>query len=181
MPAVDDRKLIGYCENVARIEILLYQKGRSTPFSDWLHSLRDAQAAGIVRARLNRIRLGNFGDCKSVGGGVEELRSDFGPGDRVYYGREGALRSEEHTSELQSLPPGRSPGLSHPVGQLRRLKVRRRRGRGTPNRFRPWVPGLLRAGRRVGGGSALRRKQEVAGPGHRYGPETVEGVIGCKR
>jgi putative addiction module killer protein len=76
---------------VARIEILLYQKGRSTPFSDWLHSLRDAQAAGIVRARLNRIRLGNFGDCKSVGGGVEELRIDFGPGYRVYYGREGSF------------------------------------------------------------------------------------------
>jgi putative addiction module killer protein len=60
-------------------------------FSDWLHSLRDAQAAGIVRARLNRIRLGNFGDCKSVGGGVEELRIDFGPGYRVYYGREGSF------------------------------------------------------------------------------------------
>ena len=76
---------------MARIEILLYRKGRSTPFSDWLHALRDAQAAGIVRARLNRIRLGNFGDCKSVGGGVEELRIGFGPGYRVYYGREGSV------------------------------------------------------------------------------------------
>jgi putative addiction module killer protein len=44
----------------------------------------------IVRARLNRIRLGNFGDCKPVGGGVEELRIDFGPGYRVYFGREGS-------------------------------------------------------------------------------------------
>jgi putative addiction module killer protein len=44
-----------------------------------------------VRARLNRIRLGNFGDCKSVGSGVEELRIDFGPGYRIYYGREGSL------------------------------------------------------------------------------------------
>ena len=42
-------------------------------------------------ARLNRIRLGNFGDCKSVGSGVEELRIDFGPGYRVYYGRDGVL------------------------------------------------------------------------------------------
>lgn len=42
----------------------------------------------IVRARLNRVRLGNFGDCKPVGGGVEELRIDFGPGYRVY-GRDG--------------------------------------------------------------------------------------------
>ena len=76
---------------MARIDILLYCRGRATPFSDWLASLKDARAVGIVRARLNRIRLGNFGDCKSVGGGVEELRIDFGPGYRVYYGREGSL------------------------------------------------------------------------------------------
>jgi putative addiction module killer protein len=76
---------------VARIDILLYRKGRSTPFSEWLGSLKDARAVGIVRARLNRIRLGNFGDCRSVGAGVEELRIDFGPGYRVYYGREGSL------------------------------------------------------------------------------------------
>ena len=73
------------------VEILLYCRGRSTPFSDWLTSLKDARAVGSVRARLNRIRLGNFGDCKSVGSGVEELRIDYGPGYRVYYGREGSL------------------------------------------------------------------------------------------
>jgi putative addiction module killer protein len=76
---------------VAGIEILLFGRGGTTPFSDWLASLKDARAVGIVRARLNRIRLGNFGDCKSVGGGVEELRIDFGPGYRVYYAREGSL------------------------------------------------------------------------------------------
>ena len=48
-------------------------------------------AVGIVRARLNRIRLGNFGDCKPVGGGGEALRIDFGPGYRVYVGRDGSL------------------------------------------------------------------------------------------
>ena len=74
-----------------QIEILLYREGHSTPFSEWLSSLKDGRAVGIVRARLNRIRLGNFGDCKSVGGGVDELRIDFGPGYRVYYGRAGSL------------------------------------------------------------------------------------------
>ena len=76
---------------MARIEILLYRKGRSAPFSEWLASLRDRRAVGVVRARLNRIRLGNFGDCKSVGGGVEEIRIDFGPGYRIYFGREGSV------------------------------------------------------------------------------------------
>jgi len=43
----------------------------------------------MVRVRLNRLRLGNFGDCKFVGDGVHELRIAYGPGYRVYFGREG--------------------------------------------------------------------------------------------
>jgi putative addiction module killer protein len=59
------------------------------PFSDWLDNLRDRKARGIIRARLNRVQLGNLGDCKSVGDGVFELRVAFGPGYRVYFGQEG--------------------------------------------------------------------------------------------
>lgn len=76
---------------MAPIELLIYGKGESAPFIRWLSSLKDLRAVSIVRARLNRIRLGNFGDCKPVGGGVDELRINFGPGYRVYFGRDGAL------------------------------------------------------------------------------------------
>jgi putative addiction module killer protein len=58
-------------------------------FSRWLGALKDKRTVAIIRARLNRVRLGNFGDSKPVGGGVEELRIDFGPGYRVYFGRDG--------------------------------------------------------------------------------------------
>jgi putative addiction module killer protein len=71
------------------MEILLFRKGGSTPFSNWLSKFKDERTVAVVRARLNRIRLGNFGDCRSVGGGVHELRIDYGPGLRVYFGRSG--------------------------------------------------------------------------------------------
>ncbi len=74
--------------NDARIEILEYltRDGRN-PFRKWLEGLRDRQARSRIRVRLNRIRLGNFGDCKSVGSGVSELRVPYGPGYCVYFGR----------------------------------------------------------------------------------------------
>lgn len=59
------------------------------PFRNWLISLKDVKARARIRARINRIRLGNFGDCKSVGSGVSEFRIDYGPGYRVYFGRVG--------------------------------------------------------------------------------------------
>ena len=59
------------------------------PFTEWLSSLRDRQAQARILVRLERLELGNFGDCKFVRDGVSELRVDWGPGYRVYFGREG--------------------------------------------------------------------------------------------
>jgi putative addiction module killer protein len=59
-------------------------------FSDWLRRLRDAKAKARIPARIERIKLGNPGDCKSLGGGLMELRVDFGPGYRVYFVHQGA-------------------------------------------------------------------------------------------
>ncbi|QHG17923.1 type II toxin-antitoxin system RelE/ParE family toxin [Nostoc sp. ATCC 53789] len=58
-------------------------------FDEWLDSLRDRRAKAKIRARLDRVEDGNLGDCKSVGEGVFELRIDYGPGYRIYFGQEG--------------------------------------------------------------------------------------------
>ncbi|MBM3342340.1 MAG: type II toxin-antitoxin system RelE/ParE family toxin [Betaproteobacteria bacterium] len=63
----------------------------TTGFSDWLSSLRDAQARTRVQARILRLRLGNPGDVKPVGEGVLELRINYGPGYRVYYVKRGPM------------------------------------------------------------------------------------------
>ena len=59
------------------------------PFEEWLDDLNDKKAVARVLARLARVRQGNLGDCKSVGEGVSELRVDYGPGYRVYFGQDG--------------------------------------------------------------------------------------------
>ncbi|OGA13226.1 MAG: addiction module protein [Betaproteobacteria bacterium RIFCSPHIGHO2_12_FULL_69_13] len=58
-------------------------------FLEWFTALADRQAQARVRARIDRIRRGVFGDCAPVGEGVWELRIDWGPGYRVYYTRSG--------------------------------------------------------------------------------------------
>ena len=62
------------------------ESGRE-PITQWLEGLRDKNASAAIRMRLRRIETGNFGDCKSVGDGVLELRVDVGAGYRVYYAR----------------------------------------------------------------------------------------------
>ena len=57
------------------IQIYVTEGGR-TPFSEWLASLRDTKARAKIRVRLDRVSLGNLGDCHGVGDGVQELRID---------------------------------------------------------------------------------------------------------
>lgn len=59
-----------------------------SPYSKWFESLNAAAAAKVVVA-ITRMAHGNFGDVKSVGAGLFERRIDFGPGYRVYFGRDG--------------------------------------------------------------------------------------------
>ncbi len=65
---------------------------RQTPeYADWYTSLRDRIARTRIDIRVRRLSLGNPGDAKPVGEGVNELRIDHGPGYRVYFVQRGAV------------------------------------------------------------------------------------------
>ena len=64
-------------------------KNGSQPFTEWIEELRDQRAKQKIMARLARVRSGNFGNVNTVGEGVHELKIDFGPGYRVYFGQHG--------------------------------------------------------------------------------------------
>jgi putative addiction module killer protein len=57
--------------------------------TEWLAGLRDIRARARIAARVDRLKAGNFGDCKPLRDGVSELRVDYGPGYRVYFGMVG--------------------------------------------------------------------------------------------
>lgn len=63
----------------------MFELIKSATFDAWLDGLRDPRARARIMVRLDRVADGNFGDVKPVGGGVSELRIDYGPGYRVYF------------------------------------------------------------------------------------------------
>lgn len=64
-----------------------YKVRQTERFAKWFAGLRDERARLRIQARIDRLELGNPGDCKPVGFGISEMRIDYGPGYRVYFVR----------------------------------------------------------------------------------------------
>jgi putative addiction module killer protein len=71
-----------------KIKVVEYLSAGVSVFESWFSSL-DAQAGAKAATALYRLEQGNFSNVKSVGKGVSEYKIDFGPGYRIYFGREG--------------------------------------------------------------------------------------------
>ena len=74
---------------VLELRYCLAGDGKS-PFENWYADLNDPTAAKVTLA-LERLRQGNTSNAKGVGEGVLEYRIDWGPGYRVYFGRDGGM------------------------------------------------------------------------------------------
>lgn len=70
------------------VELYATKDGK-VPFRDWIRSLRSSQVQQRINVRLSYLRLGNWGNWRSVGEGVKELKIDIGPGYRIYCGQQG--------------------------------------------------------------------------------------------
>lgn len=70
-----------------RIKQYIDEDGRSH-FDKWFAELNSVAAAKITKA-IYKLELGNFSTVEGVGGGVYEQKIDFGPGYRVYFGKDG--------------------------------------------------------------------------------------------
>ena len=97
----------------------MYQVLRTEEFNNWITGLRDKVGQKQVLARLTRLSLGHWGDCKPVGGEVTELRIDTGPGYRVYCTRRGKvlyllLLGGDKSSQKRDIQ--RAIDMAHEVG-----------------------------------------------------------------
>ena len=77
-------------ETAQIFEIIIYKTGsHKVPFLDWLQKL-DKPTRATIKSKLERIEsAGNLGDIKHITGGIWELRIHYGPGYRMYCGRQG--------------------------------------------------------------------------------------------
>lgn len=86
---VDIMCLIGHIiEMDAKLRDILYYTTTSgkQPVRKWLENIKDSMTQAILYKRIRQAGMGNFGNTRSVGGGVNEFKIDFGQGYRIYFG-----------------------------------------------------------------------------------------------
>mgnify|MGYP001024480953 FL=1 len=67
----------------------MFEVRLTSVFEAWMDGLRDIRTVARIEVRLRRLSLGHFGDVKSLGDGISEMRIDYGPGYRLYFTRRG--------------------------------------------------------------------------------------------
>ncbi len=74
---------------IAKVVTYYETKEGKAPFLKWFTSVKNKGIQTVIDARIARVRLGNFGDSRSLGKNIYELRIHISPGIRIYYGLAG--------------------------------------------------------------------------------------------
>ena len=71
------------------IDLEIYEMANGKrPFDIWFNDIRETHTRAKILTRLDRLKLGNLGDCKTIEEGVCELKIHYGPGIRIYYAKD---------------------------------------------------------------------------------------------
>ena len=64
----------------------MYLIEKTTEFDKWFRKLNDLKAKAKILFRLQKLENEeHFGDCKSVGNGISELKINYSKGYRIYF------------------------------------------------------------------------------------------------
>jgi putative addiction module killer protein len=99
-----------------------FRLAETAVFSRWLGGLKDHRGKAAIVFRLRQVAAGHWGDVKSVGGGVSELRWHIGPGYRVYFTRRGQqivllLAGGDKSSQAKDIAKAQKLAKEHPDEQ----------------------------------------------------------------
>ena len=88
-----------------------------SPYAAWFNSLNAGAAAKVTMA-VTRVSLGNFSNVEGVGSGVFEYKLDFGPGYRIYFGKDGEALSHIYLAEARKDASGATSAPRVPTGRI---------------------------------------------------------------
>ena len=75
-------------KNIKELKYYILPNGKE-PYTEWFKGLRDKHVKAKIAVKVDRMKLGNFGGCESIGESLSELKINYGPGYRVYFGQIG--------------------------------------------------------------------------------------------
>lgn len=100
-----------------------FEKNNKSPLQEWLASLKDMRGKAKLLGRINRSEQGHFGEHRNLKDGIWELKEDFGPGYRIYFGL------DENDTVILLLAGGSKGNQASDIAKAKELWQSHKRGK----------------------------------------------------